>query len=283
MSNNRIRARNHSLKRIREQVRQSACDVGQDLARVTEFAVEIKQEFVLEQKEVFERLRELAAQLERNLLFKSDVILDLDLVRDIDVGLQGELILDLDLAHYLATYRDRLLLQSRNLASLLTLDIVPKLTKSLLATQDFSQTVNTIAELDLKQINNLTSELEKALALSRSQNQQRQKQIDLAFDCLKYFLSQNDYTVARYSLLLISACWYWLSRLDYSNSNLPQKKVKKLQEDQTKQQEQVLSLYSAFLLLAERKKGVIPPWEGLRLVRNVNDGENVAQGDRTYP
>jgi len=270
MSNNRIRARNHSLKRIREQIRQSACDLGQDLARVTEFAVEIKQEFILEQERVFERLPELAAQLERNLLFDSDVVLDLDLVRDIDVGLQGKLILDLDLAHYLATYRDRLLLQSRNLASLLTLDIVPKLTQSLLATQDFTQTVNKIAELDLKQVNNLTRELEQALALSRTQNQQRQKPIDLAFDCLKYFLTQNNYTVARYCLLLISASWYWLSRLDYSNSNLPQKKIKKLQEDHTKQQEQVLSLYSAFLLLAERKTGVIPPWEGLRLVRNLS-------------
>ena len=92
MSNNRIRARNHSLKRIREQIRQSACDLGQDLARVTEFAVTIKQEFILEQEGVFERLRELAAQLDRNLLFDSDVVLDLDLVRDIDVGLQGELI-----------------------------------------------------------------------------------------------------------------------------------------------------------------------------------------------
>lgn len=267
LSNNRVRARNHSLKRIREQIRQSATDLVRELNRVEAFALDIQQEFIVEQNQIFERLRELAAQLERNLAFDSDLVLDLDLVRDIDLGLRGDLTRDLDLAHYLATYRERLLLQTRNFATLLTGNLVAQLTKSLLNSSDFAQTVNNMTNLELKQVNNLTRELEQAIALTQSPHQQRHKQIELAMDCLKYFLTQNSYKVARYALLLISACWYWLSQLDYSNNKLFNKKDKKRQQEYYEQQEQVLKVYSAFLLLEQRKTGKIPPWEGLRLVR----------------
>lgn len=267
LNNNRLRARNHSLKRIREQIRQSARDLVQELNRVQAFGVEIQQQLIIEQNQIFQSLRELAAQLERNLSFDSDVVLDLDIVRDIDIGLKGELTIDLDLAHYLATYRERLLLQTRNFASLLTADLVSELTKYLLNNQDFQQSVNSIASLELKQVTHLTRELEQAIALTRSQHQQRQKQIELAMDCLKCFLVQNNYTAARYCLLLISACWYWLSQIDYTNSNLSHKKSKKLQQEYYEQQEKVLKVYSAFLLLEQRKTGKIPPWEGIRLVR----------------
>jgi len=264
---NRLRARNHSLKIIREQVRNSARELVQELKLIQEFANQLKQKCILEQDYVFEYLQQIGSQLEHNLLFNSDIVLDLDLVRDIDLGLDSNLTADLDLAHYLAIYRERLLLQTRNFASLLVLNLARDLTNSLIESQNFRDDLDKIADLDLKKVNNLTRELEHALVLTRLQHKQNQKQIELAFDCLKYFLAQNSYVIARYCLLLISACWYWLSRFEYNFNNLSSKKTKSLQEDYQQQQRQILKIYNSFLLLQERKNGKIPAWEGIRLVR----------------
>lgn len=266
-TNNRVRARNHSLKRIREQVRKQGHDLLEELSRVEQWYIELEQGFILDQNQVFERLRELAAQLEHNLVFDSDVVLDLDLVRDIDLGFRGELTMDLDLAHYLATYRDQLLLKTRNFASLLTLDLARELTESLEPSQDFTRAVSGIKDIDLKLVNNLTSELDGAWALNRPLYRHKNKEIELAFDCLEYFKKYDNYHVLRYSLLLISACWHWLCDFDYSLIDLPNKKAKQLQQDYLQQKEQVLNIYSSFLLLAQRQEGKMPAWEGIRLVR----------------
>lgn len=267
LTSNRVRARSHALKRVREQVRNLGRDLVQELNRAQKLALELKQEFILEHSQIFERLRELAGQLDHNLVFDSDIVLDLDLVRDIDVGFKEELTVDLDLAHYLATYREQLLLQTRNFANLLSLDLAGELTKSLVSNQDFQQTVDKMQYLDLKQVNYAMRELERGLALTRSLYRQRQKEIELAFDCLKYFIARNNYTVARYSLLMIGACWHWLSRVDYSLGSLPAKQAKQMQQDYTLQKEQVLNIYSSFLLLEQRRTGKIPAWEGIRLLR----------------
>ncbi|ELR96754.1 SUMF1/EgtB/PvdO family nonheme iron enzyme [Gloeocapsa sp. PCC 73106] len=267
VTSNRVRARNHALKRVREQVRNLGLDLVQELTRTEALALEFKKDLIWEQSQIFERLRELATQLDHNLVFDSDVVLDLDLVRDIDLGIKGELTVDLDLAHYLASYREQLLLQTRDFAGLLTLDLAGELTQSLLSGQYFGETVTKMQDLDLKQINYLFRELERTLALNRSLYRHRQKEIELAFNCLKYFTPRNNYTLARSSLLLISACWHWLSCLDYSFTNLPPKEIRSLQKDYTERKKQVLNIYSSFLLLAQRQTGKMPAWEGIRLAR----------------
>lgn len=269
-SHAKIRARNHSLGRIREQISYLGQDLAEELENVWQFKQFLDNQLGFEQNQAFTQLRSLAGQVERNLVLDSDIVLNFDLVRDLDLGFKGQLTLELDFAQYMASRREKLLAQTRNFAKLLTSELVYDLSKCLVNSYDFPQAVHKTQTLNWKRLHKLVKELEAVLLLNRSQNntnQPQQKQMDLVLKCLQYLASYPQIELLSSRLLLLAGYWHWLSQANYTASDLSTRQIKYLQQEYLHTQEEALSYYSALVLLKQRKLGQIPAWEGIRLVR----------------
>lgn len=266
-TNNRARILNHSLKRVRSLVLILSQNLAQELDNIVRFQLDFPQEWILEKNNVFAYLKDLTSQLCHSLEFDYNIILDLDLIKNLDLGFKGELISQLDLTNYLAFLHEQLLSQARNLTKILNSKLVNELTSYLTDNYNFDEVVEKIRNTDLKELPQSVINFESLLTANLDLLEKYPKHLDLALDCLRSFSHKNHPIIIRCRILLIASCWYYLSFLDYTDNNLNPKKTKHLQVGYEQNMREVLDFYSTVILLGLRKNGDIPPWESIRLVR----------------